>query len=143
MGRSKFPKPSSLTPVKQAFNVCAKYENFSYKVDGRNSVLIRGYLKPSSMHPIYQIEISYTFGKFPKVKIISPTITPEAPHTFDDNSICTFYPDSEVWNRTMKISETIIPWICDWIFQYEIWLITGNWNGDSHPKHPRRQQRAS
>jgi len=143
MGRNRFPEAKSYTPVMQAFFVCNRYEGFSYKISGMNSVAITGKLHPSSLHLVYEIEIKYILGKYPLVKILSPEIRSDSPHTFNDNSICTFYPDSLIWNRKMKISESIIPWVCDWIFHYEIWLVTGKWNGDADHRHPRRKQNAS
>jgi hypothetical protein len=29
----------------------------------------------------------------------------------------------------MPLAKTIIPWIYDWLFHYEIWLATGDWTG--------------
>lgn len=143
MGRTKFSFAQNFTPVQQAFIVCATYPGFSYRVTGRNQVSITGKLKPSALHGEYEVEISYTLGRFPKAKIISPKIIPKAPHTFDDDSICTFYPESFIWNRSMKLSETLVPWISDWIFHYEIWKVTGKWNGDADPRHPRRMANVS
>lgn len=140
MDISKLPSPKAFSPIKQAYIVCSMYKNFTFQLTGRESVKINGRLQASELQPIYEIEITYTLGKFPKVKILSPAIKDDAPHTFKDNSICTFYPDTKIWNRKMKISDTLIPWICDWIFQYEIWLITGKWNGTSDPRHPRGNQ---
>lgn len=142
MARSKFPQPSPLSPFKQAAFVCGKYDTFSSKVTGRDKVKLKGTLRPSLLHKPYQVEIEYQLGKFPSVRIVSPEIDPDAPHTFADNSICTFYPAYEIWNRRMKLSETLIPWISDWIFHYEIWLVTKKWNGDADPRHPRRGQNA-
>lgn len=142
MARSKFPQARSYTPVQQAATVCSKYRGFHFEVTGRGSVKISGALRPTSLHQSYEVEITYTLGKYPKCKIIHPEIVENAPHTFDDNSICTFYPDTLIWNRTMKFSETIIPWVSDWIFHYEIWLVTKTWNGDADPRHPRRLQNA-
>ena len=32
------------------------------------------------------------------------------------------------------LSETIIPWAIEWLYYYEIWLVTGTWNGGG--EHP-------
>lgn len=142
MARSKFPKSKTLNPVEQALHVCSKFDDFKFDIVGPAKVKLTGTLQPSSLHQIYSVEIVYTLGRSPRCRILSPAIDENAPHTFDDNSLCTFYPDSVNWNKSMRLSETVVPWICDWIFQYEIWKVTKKWNGLAHPKHPRRIQNA-
>ena len=29
----------------------------------------------------------------------------------------------------MLIADTIVPWTCEWLIHYEIWLATGEWHG--------------
>lgn len=37
-------------------------------------------------------------------------------------NLCLYYRNE--WNPMMKISETIIPWISEWIYYFEFWCIT-------------------
>ena len=44
---------------------------------------------------------------------------------------------SNIWsryviNRKDLISDTIIPWVADWLLYYELWLATGEWLGGGH-----------
>lgn len=52
------------------------------------------------------------------------------PHVYSTpkQKLCLFFGKRE-WNRSMLISDTIIPWISDWLYYYELWLITGEWLG--------------
>ena len=34
----------------------------------------------------------------------------------------------------MFIADTIVPWACEWLLHYEIWLATGEWHGGG--EHP-------
>lgn len=43
------------------------------------------------------------------------------------------------WNPRMRISDTILPWICEWLYFYEVWLITGEWCGGG--KHPTKKDK--
>lgn len=35
----------------------------------------------------------------------------------------------------MYLNATIIPWTSEWLFNYEVWLATGEWRGGG--MHPR------
>ena len=135
MGSIRLPKAKRIPALKQAFVVCSRFDTFNFKVYRPNHVLIKGVLQPTSFSPKYTIEINYKFGKYPIVKIIEPEIIEFTPHTFSKNKICTFYPSTENWSSTQYLSETLIPWICDWINYYELYLVTGEWHGEPHPKH--------
>lgn len=50
-------------------------------------------------------------------------------------NLCLYYRNE--WNPMMKISETIIPWISEWIYYFEFWCITGKWCGGG--KHPNKK----
>ena len=50
-------------------------------------------------------------------------------------NLCLYYPSE--WNSTMNISDTIIPWISEWLYYFEFWCITGEWYGGG--KHPTKK----
>ena len=50
-------------------------------------------------------------------------------------NLCLYYPGE--WNSTMNISDTIIPWISEWLYYFEFWSITGKWCGGG--KHPTKR----
>jgi hypothetical protein len=80
----------------------------------------------------------------PKVFVLDPPLEPRGP-SFPDRVphlyrhiappyLCLFDPDTDDWDRTMSVSDTIIPWISRWLASYEIWRVTGEW---PHPgRHP-------
>jgi hypothetical protein len=39
----------------------------------------------------------------------------------------------------MNISDTIIPWISEWLYYFEFWCITGEWYGGG--KHPTKKDK--
>ena len=47
--------------------------------------------------------------------------------------ICSFMP-REDWDSSMLIADTVVPWTVEWLMFYEIWLISGKWQGGG--KHP-------
>lgn len=40
------------------------------------------------------------------------------------------------WNKLQFIHKTIIPWICDWLYYYELWLDDSIWRGGG--EHPQK-----
>jgi hypothetical protein len=53
------------------------------------------------------------------------------PHVYssDTQYLCLHYPREKKWTESQNIAVTIIPWAAEWLFHYEIWVITGTWNG--------------
>ena len=44
------------------------------------------------------------------------------------------------FSRYKLLANTVIPWIVEWLFYYEIWLTTGEWlGGGEHPQSEKRR----
>lgn len=57
-------------------------------------------------------------------------------HVYDNQKqrLCLYHPKKRQWDRSMLLSETVIPWAVEWLYFYEIWLCTGEWlGGGEHP----------
>ncbi|HRD68114.1 MAG TPA: hypothetical protein PKY50_18415 [Candidatus Competibacter sp.] len=88
-------------------------------------------------------DLGLFFGKIPVVRVLFPRLVmnfaaqEEAPlpHVYFDVSdyplspLCLFDPQSDEWDRTMYIADTIIPWAARWLAFYELWETTGRWYG--------------
>lgn len=102
-----------------------------------------GQLKPSPLSVNYPIKLMYikSRGRYkPQIFVTEVLKKPEGcdrlEHVYSQTKqeLCLYYPTAHEWNDTMKLSETIIPWACEWLYFYEIWLITGEWlGGGVHP----------
>lgn len=96
-------------------------------------------LKPTEMSEIYTIKLEYKISKKPKVNVIEPNLVIPSKkmeiHMFSDESLCLYYYKFNDWDKTMLLSDTIIPWTSAWLFYYEIWKVTGKWHGGGiHPQ---------
>lgn len=79
---------------------------------------------------------------WPSVRLLTPIARrPESPdltipHIYGPHDdprgadLCLFHPQSRDWNDDMLVAESIIPWTAEWLFYYEMWLVTGIWGGD-------------
>ena len=52
------------------------------------------------------------------------------PHVYDTDKqhLCIYHRPSREWNASHKITE-IVPWISEWFYYYENWLVTAKWLG--------------
>ena len=50
------------------------------------------------------------------------------PHVYDDGSLCVSQRGD--WRPHMLFTDTFIPWSCEWLLHYELWLATSIWHGD-------------
>lgn len=96
-----------------------------------------GKLQPSELSIIYDIRIEYSIGKDPDVYVINPApllLAKDAtklPHIYNQEKqhLCLYHRRMNEWNGHKMIATTIIPWISEWLFHYEIWVTTGTWYG--------------
>lgn len=95
-------------------------------------------IRPSPLGALYKVKLTYTVDSEPKCYIVAPSPltlaegTKKLPHMYEQKSqmLCLYYPDGKEWNTGMSIAQTIIPWIYDWLYHYEIWLGNGGvWTG--------------
>lgn len=95
-------------------------------------------LLTSQLSYLYQPPRVYLLSPAPERRPSQPNIriphlyrhpTPEQPA-----QLCLYYPSSGEWKWWDWIGETIIPWTAEWLAFYEIWRITGTWEGpERHP----------
>lgn len=55
---------------------------------------------------------------------------------FKDHSLCLHYPPDKKWSGWTPIYQFTIPWLVEWIYYYEIYLVNGGfWEGSESPVH--------
>ena len=87
-------------------------------------------LQPTALSREYTVQISYRPSSIPRVKVQSqlPTRPGEPlPHVYREGVLC-LHKVGE-WSPDMLIADTIVPWTCEWLIHYEIWLAIGEWYG--------------
>lgn len=98
-----------------------------------DTLVCRGIFQPENCNA-YNVRIEFRAGCFPQVYIISPEIKPNSDiHIYREGSLCLFYPGDMKWKDTTSIAENTIPWIFEWILFYELYLLTGVWEGEFVP----------
>lgn len=123
----------------RALNLCKQMAALKRAFPDSNAVVKRNKLQwisrltPSPLSETYRIRLEYSLEKSPKVFVEEPPITePEGrrlEHRFPDGSLCLYVPGVGEWQPEMLLVETIVPWTSEWLFHYELWLLTGEWYG--------------
>tara|TARA_R110001592_G_scaffold22786_1_gene90291 strand:+ start:2225 stop:2686 length:462 start_codon:yes stop_codon:yes gene_type:complete len=109
----------------------------------RGRLLWEGYLTPTPLSQTYKVRIRYRPGDTPDVQVLEPKLRTSdhenLPHIYPGDRLCLYYPGE--WNGSEQIGETIIPWVAEWLYHYEIWRATGTWSGGGeHPKVKSRNK---
>lgn len=96
-------------------------------------------LTPSPLSRTYRVRLRYKLTGSPEVHVLDPPLekrgSDSPPHRYDGGQLCLYLPKIGEWQKTMMLSQTIIPWASEWLLNYEVWLAIGEWcGGGMHPK---------
>lgn len=124
-----------MTLMLQKHYIEKTYDCFRCTVSGRRQTMIcKGTLKPLDYIETYEIEIKVKCGVSPRVYVKKPKITySEEIHMYKDGHLCLYYPWDMVWGSTTSIADYTIPWTNEWILYYELYKISGVWEGPAAP----------
>lgn len=118
------------------------------------TVVWEGTLKPSPFSRSYNVIIKYTMGTPPICVVTSPILDELAngrtiPHIYPNNTgiegtkLCLYLPKNRKkkkkrtsqWQSTDFLADTFLPWASLWLFYYEDWLFSDDWQGGGeHPE---------
>jgi len=94
-------------------------------------------LRPTPLSLDYTVKVEYIRGKGVSAYVIDPKPLPlakgedELPHTYStpEQELCLYYPGYREWHPGLLYTRTIVPWIVEWLYFYEIWLGGNGWQG--------------
>ena len=97
----------------------------------RNGVLTcTGTIRPTDDCDEYRICIKYVPGVPPQVFIVSHRIKPgKRIHMYSNGALCLHYPPDVNWRHRTSVATCTIPWVAEWVVCYELWKLTGIWEG--------------
>lgn len=123
-------RPAGRSLAQQAFVLRARFPEADISL-GHSSVRWTGYLAPSELGRTYLVRMTYRLRQLPEVRVLRPTLearlAESLPHVYHGGSLCLH--ESNDWDGSMLLADTIIPWAAEWLFFYEIWKATGAWHG--------------
>lgn len=135
-------KRRELTQSQQLLWMQSRYPELRARVQRQRSIVWEGPWTPDDLGGRYLIRVSYKQGFRPRIAIVEPPLRlapghDKLPHTYGGQTdICVHRP--EEWHKGLLIADTIMPWISQWLYFYEIWAVTGKWIGKgTHPNLPQ------
>ncbi len=148
MANKKFPKNKPITIPVQKYNIRKEFKNIIVRESHGIGLRMLLKIQPTEFSKKYEVLLQYdSVQKRPQVYIDIKQLEIEdkknIPHNYGIKiingkeyvNLCLYYPNE--WNSTMNISDTIIPWISEWLYYFEFWCITGEWHGGG--KHPTKR----
>lgn len=133
--------------IKEQFLALTAHCNGDARItDHDRTVVWEGILRPTPWSAFYSVTVSYTLGQSPKCIVTSPCLEELAdgrkiPHTYANDTrlkgtqLCLYLPyisgknKASEWNSKLLLVETIVPWASLWLFYFEDWLASGEWQG--------------
>lgn len=92
--------------------------------------------RPSPLSRAYHLRIRQKKNCSPDVYVINPDLVNMAsgrqlPHVYSQKPVrlCLHFPKYDEWTPDKSIAETIVPWAYLWLFYFEHWLVTDEWQG--------------
>ncbi len=136
-------KIKPLTLEIQKYHMRRLWPQFTATTNRGNQAWWTGTLQPTAMSDTYSVEIAYTVPRRPEIRVLSPELKTHQdhsrlPHVFPDGTLCVH--TAWEWRADTIIAQTIVPWICAWLYFYEVWHQTGYWLGEgTHPDFPEHK----
>ena len=132
---SYFPTPKILNAAQQKHGLELLYPNGRAQLI-QTKLIWKQYIRPSPFSREYLIQVEYQPGEAPRTYVLQPGIRSLAgkrklPHVYPlpGDPLCLYYAPAREWAATMSLASTIIPWASEWLFHFEAWLLTDNWDG--------------
>lgn len=101
----------------------------------------RGMIRPTEVNGRYRVRIEYRVPHNPEVFVEDPPLRQrdgeKIPHTYLGVRPCLFLPGSGEWRSDKYLAHTVVPWLSEWLFYYELWHATGEWMGGGVHPSPR------
>lgn len=101
-----------------------------------NELIWRHAITPSVLSATYSVQLLYVRDDHPNVNVLNPKLALypgelRLPHVYDTEKqwLCLYRRRAGEWKSSMHLADTVIPWICEWLLHYELWLATGTWRG--------------
>lgn len=91
-------------------------------------------------------------SRSPELLVVDPSLEQLAagktiphvyPHKGRGTKLCLWWPPGREWLPQMSLATTYIPWAAEWLHFFEVWLLTGVWEGGGKHPGPKRRRRLS
>jgi hypothetical protein len=119
----------------------------SVRLDRGRELQYRFAIAPSAFGRVYDCLLRMRpDSREPEVLVLKPDLPSLAgkhpiPHIYDHDGpgtkLCLWWPKQREWIPRMKLTETCVPWTAEWLWYFEDWLATGEWQEEASIPNPR------
>lgn len=128
---------SRISLINQEGTLKSYFPKGKIKRNGEKELTWIGAVTPSPVSLTYTIKLHYKHNEGAKVYVVDPKPLVLAvgksclPHVYStpEQRLCLYYPVEKEWTSEMYYVHTLIPWACEWLYHYELWVCTGTWHG--------------
>lgn len=125
--------PHVILSIREQWARMVACPNFKARVIG-GALVALGDVQPTDRSATYKVRVDYRAGEPPEVTVLEPELVPREPggrlpHVYPGDKLCLYTPFCPEWTPDMSLAHTIIPWIAEWLYYYELWHATGEWLG--------------
>lgn len=141
MARKNYFKSKKHSLAQQKVALC-KFFSQSTCIISKGKLVWKSIVRPTHLSREYNVEIRYSISNGPEVYVFGDELQKlddkDFPHNYGVDveskrvKICLYR--YQEFSSDKLLSDTIIPWTIEWLYYYEIWLATGEWQGGG--EHP-------
>ncbi|WP_277984721.1 hypothetical protein [Lactiplantibacillus plantarum] len=134
--------------MRKYFELCELKNSIGRINKKRTSFRVTAEIRPTPSSNEYLVEFDYECNKYPVVWVYGllskEKLSGEIPHKYlcdtmkNRVEICLYRQKYKEYDKNVLFSKNIIPWTCEWLHFYELYLITGIWYGNG--EHPMAQR---
>jgi len=142
--KGSFGQHRSPTLEQQLYRMRVLWPGFQVsRMKRQVEIVWHGDLQPTPLSKQYRISIKCLPNRLPKAFVLSPALKLRddakcLPHVYQDGSLCLH--DYGEWQPWMYVADYFVPWICCWLYFYEVWYAVGYWEGGgTHPEKPEHR----
>lgn len=129
--------------VMEKMRVNRDFPHFQTQLRGLQ-LICTGRTNPSDESQQYKIQIAYAYDGAPQCRILEPQIAVDPQiHMYKNGTLCLYDWREQSWNPVYHLSETVIPWIAEWLVYYELFQMTGRWLGKAASHDEPKQEPAA
>lgn len=131
------PRRRPITAALQGLALRSRYPDARRPVVHGGRLVWAAEVQPTPLSVTYTARLEYRAGRHPRVAVVDPPLEHRddqpLPHVYGADELCLFYDEFD--GTKDLIADTVVPWVSEWLYYYELWLTTGVWHGGGiHPE---------
>jgi len=120
-------RTAKLSLAQQALDLRLRFPNGKVRLAAAQLVWT-GTIEPTPLSREYRVQVTCRTDRVPQVRVLDALEGrpgESLPHVYRDGTLCLHLPGE--WAPDMFIVDSTLAWTAEWLFNYEVWRATGEW----------------